>query len=150
MAQTKTTHCQNFQKHLKKLGVSGYWVTHFPDLFYLAGYGSDGCWGLVGTKGAAMIVPGLAAEQAAALAPEFKILTLKRASDAYQAVINYALENKWTSVGYDPYHTQEAYINALRKASGRKLKWVPLPSATTPLRIKKDLKEIQSLRKAGN
>jgi len=146
----EATHCQNFQKHLKKLNVSGYWVTHVPDLFYLAGYASEGCWGLVGAKQAAMIVPGLAADQAAALAPEFKILTLKKASEAYQAVVDFALANKWTSIGYDPYHTAEAYINALRKASDKKLKWIPLPAATTPLRIKKDAKEIKSLRKAGN
>jgi Xaa-Pro aminopeptidase len=145
-----STHCQNFQKHLKKLKVSGYWVTHVPDLFYLAGYASEGCWGLIGAKQAAMIVPGLAADQAAELAPEFKIITLKRASDAYQGVVDYALVNKWTSIGYDPYHTAEAYINALRKASGKKIKWVPLPSATTPLRIKKDAKEIKALRAAGH
>ena len=150
MAKTKATHCQGFQKRLKGLGIDGYWVTHVPDLFYLSGFGAEGCWGLIGSRQAGMIVPGLAADQAAVLAPEFKILTIKKASDAYQKVIDYALQNKWKTVGYDPYHTPEAYITGLRKKSGAKLKWVPVPSATTPLRIKKDRKELDALRGAGH
>ncbi len=150
MPQNGSTHLQNFKKHLKTLGVSGYWVTHVPDLFYLAGYASEGCWGLVGSRQASMIVPGLAADQADDLAPEFKIITLKKPGEVYQAVVDFAIQNKWTSIGYDPYHTAEAYISALRKLSGKRLKWLPLPAATKPLRIKKDAKEIKSLRKAGN
>ncbi len=146
----KATHCAQFQKRLKTLGISGYWITHVPDLFYLSGFAAEACWGLIGPRQAAMLVPGLAAEQAAALAPEFKIFTLKRASEAYDQVVHFALENHWKTVGYDPYHTPEAYVTALRKASGKRLKWIPIHSATTPLRIKKDPQEIKALRRAGH
>jgi len=146
----KNSHTAQFQKQLKSLGVSGYWISHVPDLFYLSGFAAEGCWGLIGSKQAAMLVPGLAADQAAALAKGFEILTVKKASDGYKTVIDYAIKNRWRRVGYDPYHTAEAYIATLRKRSGSKLTWIPIPAATTPLRIKKDPREIQALRKAGH
>lgn len=149
-SKAKVSHCRNFQKYLKILGVDAYWVAHVPDLFYLAGYASEGCWGVVGRKRAVMLTPTLAADQAAALAPEFKIEAIKKASDAYARVVDLAAENKWRSVGYDPTHTPEAHIKALRKASGKRLKWVSIASATTPLRIKKDPMELKALRAAGH
>lgn len=144
------SHQKQFQKHLKTLKVSAYWVNFVPDLFYLAGYASEGCWGLVGSNYAYMFVPGLAQDQAASIAKRFKVLSLKKASEAFAMVVDTALKHKATSIGYDPYRTPEAYINALRKQSGTKLKWVPIPNPTTPLRIKKDPEEIKALRKAGN
>ncbi len=144
-----SVHTRQFQQHLGKLKVSGYWISHVPDLFYLAGYGSEGCWGMIGPKQAAMLVPMLAADQAAALAGGYEILSATRATNAYATLVNFALTHKWKSVGYDPYHTAEAHITAIRKLSGSKLKWVPLTGVTTPLRIKKDAKEIKALREAG-
>jgi Xaa-Pro aminopeptidase len=150
MKRKRPSHLQQFQKQLKSLNVSGYWVTHIPDLFYLAGFGAEGCWGIVGPKQAAMLVPALATDQATVLAPEFKIITATRVMNAYATVVEYALKNGWKTVGYDPYHTVEAHIVALRKISGAKLKWMPIVAATTPLRIKKDPEEVQALRRAGN
>ena len=75
--------------------------------------------------------------------------SVKKASDAYAALIDNAVKHKAKTIGYDPYKTPEAYINALRKNSGNRLKWVPISSATTPLRIKKHPDEVKALRKAG-
>src|SRR4029077_12543287 len=144
------SHCRQFKRRLKTLKVSAYWVNHVPDLFYLSGYASEGCWGLIGPNYATMIVPGLALDQATSIAKGFKVSSVKKASEMYNAIINLAKEHKATSVGYDPYHTPEAYINALRKASGRRLRWVPIPAATTPIRIKKEPGEVKSLRRAGH
>ena len=149
MRKTKPTHLQKFQKHLKTLGLDGYWVTHVPDLYYLAGFAAEACWGMIGSRQAGMLVPALAADQAASIAKEFTILTVKRASDSYQTMATFAIQNGWKKVGYDPYHTPEAYIVALRKAAGRQIQWIPKPSATGPLRIKKDSKELAALREAG-
>jgi Xaa-Pro aminopeptidase len=143
-------HCRQFQKQLTRLKVDGYWVFHIPDLFYLTGYGAEGCWGLFGKRRAAMLVPMLAVDQAAALAKGFEILPLKKLSEVYGMVVDYAVKAGWKRIGYDPYHTSEAYILGLRKASGRKLTWVAAPGATTPLRIKKDSKELKALRGAGH
>src|ERR1019366_5490756 len=106
-------HCQNFQKHLSRLKVDGYWVTHIPDLFYLSGYGAEGCWGLFGKKRAAMLVPMLAADQAVVIAKGFEIIQLKKFSEAYARVVEYAVKAGWKTIGYDPYHTTEAYILGL-------------------------------------
>jgi Xaa-Pro aminopeptidase len=38
----------------------------------------------------------------------------------------------------------------MRKASGKKLRWVAAPGATSPLRVKKDSKELEALRGAGH
>ena len=65
-------------------------------------------------------------------------------------VVEYGVKAGWKTIGYDPYHTPEAYILGLRKASGSKLKWIPSPGATTPLRVKKDPKELKALRGAGH
>jgi Xaa-Pro aminopeptidase len=143
-------HCENFQKHLARLKVDGYWVTHIPDLFYLSGYGAEGCWGLFSRRQAALLVPMLAVDQAKALAQGFDIIPLKKVSDVYKWIADYAAKAGWKSVGYDPYHTPEAYVLGMRKASGQKLKWVPLPGATTPLRVKKDARELDALRGAGH
>ena len=143
-------HCQKFQKHLAHLKVDGYWISHIPDLFYLTGYGAEGCWGIFGKKRAALFVPMLAAEQAAALAKGFEIIQLKKLSEVYAMILSCATKAGLKSIGYDPYHTPEAYIRGLRKTSGSKVKWVPLPGATTPLRIKKDSKELNALRGAGH
>jgi Xaa-Pro aminopeptidase len=144
------SHCKQFQKRLDKLGVSAYWVTHIPDLFYLAGFGAEACWGLIGKTDAAMLVPMLATDQAKALAKEFTILTATRAANAYATIANYAIERGWKTVGYDPFHVVEGHIVGVKKASSNKVKWVPVPSATTAQRIKKDAKEVKALRKAGN
>src|SRR5258708_1601032 len=143
-------HCQNFQKLLTKMKVDGYWVTHIPDLFYLSGYGAEGCWGLFGKKKCALLVPMLAADQAAALAKGFEIIEMKKMAGADQLIIDYAIKSGWKTVGYDPYHVPEAYAMGIRKASGDKVKWVPTPGATTPLRVKKDSKELDALRGAGH
>src|ERR1051326_994936 len=100
-------HCQNFQKHLSKLKVDGYWITHIPDLFYLSGYGAEGCWGLMGKRQAALLVPMLAVEQAAALAKGYEIIQIKKLSEVYKLVVDYALKAGWKTIGYDPYHTPE-------------------------------------------
>ena len=150
MANKVSTHCSDFQKHLKKLKVHAYWFSHVPDLFYLSGFGCEATWALIGPKKAFMYVPGLALDQATGLAQGFEVASLKRGSEAYTALVETAKTNGWSSLGYDPYHTPEAYINAFRKISGSKIKWVPIPAATLPLRIKKDKAEISSLRKAGH
>ena len=150
MAKGKANHCAAFQKTLKGLAVQAYWITHVPDLFYLSGFGAEGCWGLIGEKSAAMLVPALASDQAKTLAKGFNILTSTRAINAYQTIVDFALAHGWKTIGYDPFHTLEGYINGLRKVSGKQIKWVPKPAALTPLRIVKDKKEVQSLRKAGN
>jgi len=149
MKQTNS-HCRNFQKHLKRLKVDGYWVTHIPDLFYLSGYGAEGCWGLFGKREAAMLVPMLAVDQAEALAKGFDILHMKKLADVYGTIVDYAVKVGWKTIGYDPYHTPEAYVLGMRKASGKKLKWTATPGATTPMRVKKDSKELKALRGAGH
>src|ERR1700757_1395134 len=93
-------HCQNFQKHLKRLKVDGYWVTHVPDLFYLSGFGAEGCWGLFGKRHAAMIVPMLAADQARELAKGFDILIMKKMAEVYGMIVEYAVKAGWEKVGY--------------------------------------------------
>ena len=150
MAEATSAHCTAFQKHLRKLGVSGFWISHIPDLFYLSGFGSEGCWGFFGAKQAAMLVPGLAQDQARTIAKGFTILSIKKAGDAYQVLLDYAYKNRWKSIGYDPYHTVEGHITALKKMSGSRLKWVPIAAPTGPLRIKKDKAEIAALRQAGH
>ena len=130
--------------------VDGYWVTHIPDLFYLSGYGAEGCLGLFGKTKAALLVPMLAEDQATTLAKGFEIIQLKKLSEVYGLIVEYATKAGWKTIGYDPYHTPEAYAMGIRKASGNKLKWVPVPGATTPLRIKKDPKELDALRGAGH
>ena len=143
-------HCQNFQKQLGRMKVDGYWVTHIPDLFYLSGYGAEGCWGLFGKKHAALLVPMLALDQATTLAKGFEIIPLKKLSEVYTLVVEYAKKAGWKTIGYDPYHLPEAYALGIRKASGNKLKWVAAPGAAPPLRIKKDAKELGALRGAGH
>ena len=147
---TINAHGRRFQKRLTKLKVDGYWISHIPDLFYLTGYGAEGCWGLFGKKRAALFVPMLAVEQAAALAKGFEIIQLKKLSEVFGMVVDYAARAGWKTVGYDPYHTSEAYILGLRKVSGNRVKWVPAPGATSPLRVKKDSKELKALRGAGH
>ena len=68
-----TKHCKDFQKHLKTLKVDAYWVSFVPDLFYLAGYASEGCWGLFGSNYAMMLVPGLALDQAKSIAKHIDV-----------------------------------------------------------------------------
>ena len=83
-------HGRRFQKRLSRLKVDGYWVSHVPDLFYLTGYGAEGCWGLFGNlpagrqdAGRRCSFPMLAVDQAAALAKGFEILPLKKLSEVY-------------------------------------------------------------------
>jgi Xaa-Pro aminopeptidase len=135
---------------LAQLKLDGYWVNHVPDLFYLSGFGAEGCWGLIGRRQAGMLVPGLAVEQAAAIAKGFTILPLKKVSEGYALVTDYVAGCGWKAVGYDPYHTPEAHILGLRKASKRGIRWVPVPGATGRLRVMKDHTEIKALRRAGH
>src|SRR5437899_3214810 len=92
-------HGKAFQKHLKKLKVDAYWVSFVPDLFYLAGYASEGCWALVGPSYAVMLVPGLALDQARSIAKHFDVQSVKKASDAYAALVDIALKHKAKTIG---------------------------------------------------
>src|SRR5689334_20015018 len=94
-------HCENFQKQMAKLKVDGYWVTHIPDLFYLSGYGAEGCWGLIGKRHAALLVPMLAVDQARELAKGFEILQLKKMAEVYGMIVEYARNAGWKKVGYN-------------------------------------------------
>src|SRR5439155_2203910 len=114
------------------------------------GYGREGCLGLIGKRRAALLVPMLAVEQAKALAHGYEIIQVKKLSEVYAFIVDYVKKAGWRTIGYDPYHTPEAYIMGIRKASGHQLKWVPAPGATTPLRVKKDPKELKALRGAGH
>jgi Xaa-Pro aminopeptidase len=150
-------HTQNLQKLLGRLHVDGYWVSHAPDLFYLSGFGAEGCWGLIGrlpagrqAAQAAMLVPVLAAEQAAAAAKGFTIHPLKKVSEGYGNAVEFVAKAGWKSVGYDPYRTPEAHIRGMRRASGRRIRWVASPGAMGQLRVIKDQVEIRALRRAGH
>ncbi len=150
MMRKASPHSSAFQARLSRFKVDGYWVTHIPDLFYLSGYGAEGCWALIGKSKAAMFVPMLAVDQAKALAGGYEVVPLKKLSDGYGTMVDYAVKAGWKTIGYDPYRIAEAYAMGMRKAAGSKLKWVPVPGATTPLRCKKDAKEIKALRAAGH
>jgi len=144
-------HTKQFQKKLKTLKVDGFWVTHIPDLFYLAGYGSESCWGLIGPRSAAMMAPALAVDQAKALAPGYTILQLKKSKEAFPSLVDYAVEAGWKRVGYDPYKVSDAYMTHLKKVSrDKKVEWVPVSDPARDLRIKKDPQEIKAMREAGH
>lgn len=143
------SHLHAFQSRLKALKADAYWVVHVPDLFYLTGFGAEGCWGVIGRTQAALLVPGLAADQAKALAPRCSVITIKRYAEAFKQVVELAASKGWTCIGYDPYHTPEAYITMMRKTSRSRLRWTAIPAATTPLRILKDAGEVRALREAG-
>ncbi len=149
---TSHNHLVRFQKHLKTLGADAYWVTHIPDLFYLTGFGCEMTWALVGPTKALMIVPGLAEDQARALTKgvRVEIVSMKRGVDVLQLMVDTARKNGYKTVGYDGYKVPEAYLTRLRKLSGKKPAWISIANATTPLRIKKDLKEVAALRAAGH
>jgi Xaa-Pro aminopeptidase len=143
-------HTLQFQKRLRSLKIDAYWVTHSPDLFYLSGFGAEGCWGLVGRGPAALFTPVLVAEQAASLAKGFEVVQLKKLSEAYSNVATSLAKKQWRKVGYDPYRVPEAAIVAMRKATGKKVQWVPAPGAVGALRLRKDSKELEALRAAGH
>jgi Xaa-Pro aminopeptidase len=149
MAKKLSAHTVAFQKLLKPRKVDAYWVTHVPDIFYLSGFGCEATWALIGSQHATLIVPGLALDQAKVLAPGYEVLALKKAAESFQLVKEMAAKRKWKTIGYDPYHVTEAYILAMRKATGDAVLWQPMPSATTAIRIKKDKAEIKALREAG-
>lgn len=149
MSGRLSKHTVRFQKKLKALKVDGYWVTHIPDLFYLAGYGSEACWGLIDAKKATMMVPGLAVDQAHALAPGYTILQLQR-GEAFKGFVDYAVKAGWKKVGYDPYHVPDAYMTLMRKAAGKSFEFVPVSDPTRTLRIIKDPEEIRAMREAGH
>jgi Xaa-Pro aminopeptidase len=143
-------HTKQFQKLLKSMKVDGFWVTHIPDLFYIAGYGSEACWGLIGPKSAAMMVPGLAVDQARALAPGYTISQLTKSGEAFKGLVEYCLGQGWKTVGYDPYNVSDAYMTMMKKATNGRLTWTPIRVPAEPLRIKKDKLEIAAMREAGH
>ena len=143
-------HTLAFRKRLASHKVDGFWVTHIPDLFYLAGYGSEACWGLIGPKHATMFTPLLALDQAKALAPGYDIQPLKRGRESFQMLIDFFAAAGWKKVGYDAMKVPDAYMTALRKLSGSKITWVPISEPARRERILKDPEEIRAMRHAGH
>jgi len=148
--KTLSSRTRQFQKRLKSLKVDGYWVTHIPDLFYLAGYGSEACWGLVGARHAAMMAPGLAVDQAKALAPGYDIMPLKRGVESFKSLVDFCVQAKWKTVGYDAYKVPDAYMTALRKFGKGKITWVSVPDPVRVQRICKSPDEVKAMRRAGH
>lgn len=150
MSKRPSLHTRTFQKRIKPMNVDAFWVTHIPDLFYLAGYGAEYCWALIDARSATLMVPALAVDQARALAPGYTIVQQKKSTESFKALLDQAAASGWKRVGYDPYRVPDAHMSLLRRMSGRRVTWVPVVEPTRLLRLYKDADEIVAMRRAGH
>lgn len=133
--------------HLAASKVDCLLTTSPANWFYLTGFTGDEGALVVSRKGAALITDGRFTVQGRDETSGVRILRQKGA--LFESVGQHLKDSRSRRVGFDPSQLTVAQLESLRRASGRRLKWVPAPGVVEALRMRKDELEVAQMRKAA-
>jgi Xaa-Pro aminopeptidase len=133
---------------LQKTRIDSLLITHPANWLYLTGFTGDSGALLASRKGATLVTDGRFMVQASAETVGVRIR--KQEGALGESTARVLKESKARRVGFDPIHVTVSQLQAVRKASGSKLKWVPAPGVVETLRMRKDAGELAQMRKAAN
>lgn len=122
-------------------------VTRPANWFYLTGFTGEYGALIVSEKGTTLVTDGRFRVQAKAEARGIRIR--QQEGTLLESVARVLHDLRARRVGFDPAHTAVSELQGARKASGRRLEWVPVAGTVETLRMRKDTGELAQMRKAA-
>jgi Xaa-Pro aminopeptidase len=123
-------------------------VTHAPSWYYLTGFTGESGALVVSQRGSALITDGRFTEQARAETSGIRIVPQKGSAPA--AAGQFLKSRGGGKVGFDAARVTVEQLRALRKAAGRRVRWVAATGQVEAQRTRKDPWEIEQMRKAAH
>ena len=122
-------------------------VTRPANWFYLTGFTGESGALIVSKKGTTLVTDGRFMVQAKAEARGIRIR--QQEGTLLESVARVLRDLRARRVGFDPAHMAVSELQGARKASGRRLEWVPAAGTVETLRMRKDAGELAQMRKAA-
>ncbi|HEY6944462.1 MAG TPA: Xaa-Pro peptidase family protein [Candidatus Acidoferrum sp.] len=122
-------------------------VMHPANWFYLTGFTGDSGALVLSRKGTTLVTDGRFIVQAKAETKGVRIR--KQEVTLPESVGRILRESRARRVGFDPVRTTVSQLHSARKASGSRLRWVPVSGMVETLRMRKDAGELAQMRKAA-
>ncbi|HEY2458176.1 MAG TPA: Xaa-Pro peptidase family protein [Candidatus Acidoferrum sp.] len=122
-------------------------VTHVPNWYYLTGFTGESAALILSEDGATLLTDGRFTIQAKEETAGVKIELQKEG--LYTSVGNYLKQAGLERVGFDPQHWTVEQMGTLRKACKGRCKTVEAAGVVEALRMKKDARELATMRKAA-
>ena len=122
-------------------------VTKPANLYYLTGFGGDAGALVVSLAGASLITDGRFVAQAREETTGIRIVLQKGSLFSSVGVLIQAAGSR--RAGFDPNQLTVAQLQALRKASGSRWRWIAAPGLVEKLRMRKEDVELAQMRRAG-
>jgi Xaa-Pro aminopeptidase len=146
----KTTFIQRRSSLVAKFGgtrLDALLVTHPADWFYLTGFTGDSGALIVSRRATTLITDGRFTNQAKGETLGVNIALQKGAVSA--ATGEFLAASKIKIIGFEPSRVSVAQMAALKKAAGRRCRWVAAPGLVASLRMRKDPQELAVMRRAA-
>src|SRR5215472_12167552 len=122
-------------------------VTRPANWFYLTGFTGESGALIVSKKGTTLVTDGRFMVQAKAEATGIHIR--QQEATLLESVARVLRDLRARRVGFDPAHMSVSELQGARKASRRRLEWVPVAGTVETLRMRKDAGELAQMRKAA-
>lgn len=132
---------------LRESRIDSLLVTHPANWFYLTGFTGESGALVVSRKGATLVTDGRFVVQAAEETSGVRIREQK--GNVFDSAAHTLGEAKARRVGFDSVHMTVSQMQSARKASKRRVEWVPAPGIVEGLRARKDAGELAQMRKAA-
>jgi Xaa-Pro aminopeptidase len=122
-------------------------ITSPANWYYLTGFTGESGALLVYQRGASLVMDGRFTVQAHEEASGIRILQQK--GSLFESVGQYVKDSHFRQVGFDPSQLTVSQLQSVRRATGARSKWAPVPGMVEALRMRKDAAEIAQMRKAA-
>jgi Xaa-Pro aminopeptidase len=133
--------------HLSKSQLGTLLVTQPASWYYLTGFTGESGALVVSRRGTALITDGRFTSQAREETSGVRIVQQSRSLVA--AVGDFLKGAGGGKVGFDPSHITVGQFAAMRRAGGRRVRWVASASHVEALRTRKDPQELAKMRRAA-
>jgi Xaa-Pro aminopeptidase len=122
-------------------------ITSPANWYYLTGFTGESGAVVVSRKGTTLITDGRFMVQGRAEMSGVRLVQQK--GSLFESTGQFMKESRFRRVGFDPTQVTVGQLQSLRKATGGKVKLVPVAGRVESLRIRKDARELAQMRRAA-
>ena len=147
MATSFTKRTRTLQSDLAESDLDALVITHPANWYYLTGFTGEAGILVVSRHGVALITDGRFTAQARKETSRVRIV--QQHGSAIASAGEFLRQTIRGRVGFDPSRTSVAHLRALRRAAGRRVRWVAAEGHVEALRKRKEAQEITQMRAAA-
>src|SRR5260370_29728691 len=122
-------------------------ITSPANWYYLTGFSGESGALLVSQKGTRLVTDGQFTVQAHEEATGVRVRQQK--GSLFESVGQYGKDSHFRRVGFDPSQLTVSQLQSVRRVTGGRSKWAPVPGMVEALRMCKDAAEIAQMRKTA-